>query len=277
MPPPQPGFPRVEKVKDLNSRRAILIGGLALALAAPGWTAPAFAQAAGLAHDFSPLGMILNADRVVQGVTAILVAASVATWAILVAKSLELATARRNLRWSFAKIQSARTLEEAEHIVRVRGSPAALLRAAGLETRMSAGLSVEGIKERVASRLQRIETAGGRGISRGIGVLATIGATAPFVGLFGTVWGIMDAFIGIARAETTNLAIVAPGIAEALFVTAVGLVTAIPAVIIYNGFSRAIAGYRAEVADISAEILRLVGRDLDRAAGQGVPLADAAQ
>ncbi|MFO1185869.1 MAG: tonB-system energizer ExbB [Bauldia sp.] len=228
-------------------------------------------------RDFSPLAMILNADRVVQAVTLILVMASIATWTIFAAKSLEMMAARRNLRWSFAKIQSARTLEEAEHVVRVRGSPAALLRAAGLETRMSAGLAVEGIKERVASRLQRIEVAGGRTIGRGIGVLATIGATAPFVGLFGTVWGIMDAFIGISRAETTNLAIVAPGIAEALFVTAVGLVTAIPAVVIYNAFSRSIAGYRAEVADISAEILRLVGRDLDRAAGLSEPLAQAAQ
>ena len=124
----------------------------------------------------------------------------------------------------------------------------------------------EGVKERLASRLQRIEANRGRIMMRGTGVLATIGATAPFVGLFGTVWGIMNSFIGISKSQTTNLAVVAPGIAEALLATAIGLVAAIPAVVIYNVFSRQIASYRALLADASAEVLRLVGRDLDRAA-----------
>src|SRR3546814_1624005 len=86
---------------------------------------------------------------------------------------------------------------------------------------------------------------------KGTGLLATIGATAPFVGLFGTVWGIMNSFIGIAASKTTNLAVVAPGIAEALLATALGLVAAIPAVVIYNHFSRQIGAYRAQVADTS--------------------------
>ena len=124
----------------------------------------------------------------------------------------------------------------------------------------------EGIKERIASRLERIEAARARRIMRGTGVLATIGATAPFVGLFGTVWGIMNSFIGISKSHTTNLAVVAPGIAEALLATAFGLAAAIPAVVIYNMFSRQIAGYRALLGDASAEVLRLVSRDLDRAA-----------
>src|SRR5262249_35380365 len=101
-------------------------------------------------------------------------------------------------------------------------------------------------------------------IARGTGILATIGATAPFVGLFGTVWGIMNSFIGISKSHTTNLAVVAPGIAEALLATAFGLVAAIPAVIIYNTFSRQIAGYRALTADASAEVMRLASRDLDQ-------------
>src|SRR6266849_6633069 len=88
--------------------------------------------------------------------------------------------------------------------------------------------------------------------------LARIGATAPFVGLFGTVWGIMNSFIGISKSHATNLAIVAPGIAEALLATALGLAAAIPAVVIYNVFSRSIAGYRALFADAAAEVLRLV-------------------
>ena len=123
-----------------------------------------------------------------------------------------------------------------------------------------------GVKERVASHLTRIEAAAGRGIARGTGVLATIGSTAPFVGLFGTVWGIMNSFIGISKAQTTNLAVVAPGIAEALLATAIGLVAAIPAVIIYNQFARWTAGYRALVGDTSAHVQRLVSRDMDRAA-----------
>jgi biopolymer transport protein ExbB len=116
------------------------------------------------------------------------------------------------------------------------------------------------------SRLERIEAASARRIGRGVGVLATIGATAPFVGLFGTVWGIMNSFIGISQAQATNLAVVAPGIAEALLATALGLVAAIPAVVIYNLLVRMIASYRMQLGDASAEVLRLVSRDLERAA-----------
>ena len=148
--------------------------------------------------------------------------------------------------------------------------------AAATELKLSAGVvETDGIKERVASRLERLEAAFARRISRGTGVLATIGATAPFVGLFGTVWGIMNSFIGISKSHTTNLAVVAPGIAEALLATAFGLAAAIPAVVIYNVFARQIAGYRALLGDASAEVMRLVSRDLDRPAGAAVP-SDAA-
>jgi biopolymer transport protein ExbB len=94
------------------------------------------------------------------------------------------------------------------------------------------------------------------------GILATIGATAPFVGLFGAVWGIMNSFIGIEKLHTTNLAVVAPGIAEALLATAIGLAAAIPAVVIYNALARAITHYCALFANASVEILTLVSRDL---------------
>ena len=94
----------------------------------------------------------------------------------------------------------------------------------------------------------------------GTGVLATIGSTAPFVGLFGTVWGIMNSFLGISRLHTTNLAVVAPGIAEALLATAMGLIAAIPAVIIYNVLVRGITGYRALLGDASAQVLLLLSR-----------------
>ena len=105
------------------------------------------------------------------------------------------------------------------------------------------------LKERVSWLLERVEASASRRIGRGMGLLATIGATAPFVGLFGTVWGIMNSFIGISNAHTTNLAVVAPGIAEALLATALGLFAAIPAVVIYNVFARSIGGYRALLAD----------------------------
>ena len=135
------------------------------------------------------------------------------------------------------------------------------------ELKLSAGsFERDGIKERIASRLERIEAAYGRRILRGTGVLATISATAPFVSLFGTVWGIMNSFIGISKSHTTNLTVVAPGIAEALLATAFGLAAAIPAVVIYNVFTRSITGYRELLGDTAAEILRLVSRDLKRPA-----------
>jgi biopolymer transport protein ExbB len=112
--------------------------------------------------------------------------------------------------------------------------------------------------------LSRIEAQAGRAIMRGTGILATIGATAPFVGLFGTVWGIMDSFIGISKTNTTNLAVVAPGIAEALLATAMGLIAAISAVVMYNAFACAITSYRAQLGDAAAEVLRHLSRDLDR-------------
>src|SRR5262249_16055530 len=121
----------------------------------------------------------------------------------------------------------------------------------------------DGIKERIALSLDRIEKAAARRIARGTGVLATIGATAPFVGLFGTVWGIMNSFIGISKSQTTNVAVVAPRIADALLATAFGLAAAIPGVVIYNVFSRQIGGYRDLVGDASAEILQWVSRELD--------------
>ncbi len=142
----------------------------------------------------------------------------------------------------------------------------------------SANLDVGGVKERVSSRLERVEAQAGRRMARATGLLATVGATAPFVGLFGTVWGVMNSFIGISKQHTTNLAVVAPGIAEALLATALGLAAAIPAVVFYNVLARSITGYRARYADGSAAILRLASRDLDRARAQSIrPRSSAAE
>jgi biopolymer transport protein ExbB len=99
----------------------------------------------------------------------------------------------------------------------------------------------------------------------GVTAVGSIGSTAPFVGLFGTVWGIMNAFVGIAESGSSNLAVVAPGIAEALMATALGLVAAIPAVLLYNHLTRAVGGYRAALTDAAALVERTLSRDLDRA------------
>ena len=225
---------------------------------------PPTSAAAQLPRDLSAWGMFLSADIVVK---AVMVGASFVTWTIALAKTLEIIAARRRLRSELAALARMPSLAEAARKFGTGQGLAPLVRAAMIELNLSADASdKEGIKERVASRLERIEAATGRRMTRGTGMLASIGATAPFVGLFGTVWGIMNSFIGISKSHATNLAIVAPGIAEALLATALGLAAAIPAVVIYNVFSRSIAGYRALFADAAAEVLRLVSRDLDREA-----------
>ena len=230
--------------------------------------APGTSVAALLPRDLSPWGMFLSADIVVKGVMVGLALASLVTWTIALAKSLEILAAKRRLRRDLALLARTPSLAEAARKFGKRRGLASLIQAALIELHLSADAAdKDGVKERVASRLERIEAATGRRMTRGTGMLASIGATAPFVGLFGTVWGIMNSFIGISKSHATNLAIVAPGIAEALLATALGLAAAIPAVVIYNVFSRSIAGYRALFADAAAEVLRLVSRDLDREAG----------
>jgi len=224
-----------------------------------------------LPHNLSPWGMFMAADWVVKAVMIGLAFASLVTWTVWLAKSLELAAARRRLGAHLDRIIGSKTLDEAAGALENRSGPAPLLvRAARHEMQMSSDMlpygGSAGLKERVASHLSRIEAQASRRMTRGTGVLATIGSTAPFVGLFGTVWGIMNSFIGISESQTTNLAIVAPGIAEALLATAIGLVAAIPAVVIYNVFARSIAGYKLLLGDASAAVERLVSRDIDRRA-----------
>jgi biopolymer transport protein ExbB len=212
--------------------------------------------------------MYINADPVVKAVLIGLAFASLVTWTVWLAKTIEIMICKRRVRAALnilARVRS--TMEGVERLAATQGEVRQFLDAAVTELKLSAGsIERDGIKERIASRLERIEAAYGRRLLRGTGVLATIGSTAPFVGLFGTVWGIMNSFIGISKSQTTNLAVVAPGIAEALLATAFGLAAAIPAVVIYNVFARSISGYRALLGDASAEVLRLVSRDLERPA-----------
>jgi len=217
-------------------------------------------------RELSPWSMFLSADIVVKAVMIGLALASLVTWTIFIAKMIELSLVTRRLRDALTQISEARSLAEAQLALGAsRTALSSLLAAAMREARLSAGISSDaGIKERAASRFAEIVRAEARRIRLGMGLLATIGATSPFIGLFGTVWGIMNSFIGISKSQTTNLAVVAPGIAEALLATAFGLVAAIPAVIIYNHFARMTKGYLELVGRSSGAAGRLLSRDLDR-------------
>ncbi len=234
--------------------------------ARPAAPMPAAEEAA--PKDLSPWAMFEAAGPVVRGVMIGLAVASLLTWTVWLAKSLEMVFARARLRRAQRAILAAANLREAEHaLAHRRGIAAVMVGTVAAEIEASAAAidpaDRGGLVSRVESHLARAEAREARRMTSGTGLLATIGSTAPFVGLFGTVWGIMTSFIGIAESNTTNLAVVAPGIAEALLATALGLVAAIPAVVIYNHFARVMSGYRALLADTSAAIERLVSRDLD--------------
>ena len=214
-----------------------------------------------LPHNLSPWGMFLNADIVVKAVMIGLAFASLVTWTVWLSKTIELLAAKGVARRRLAMLERGGSLAEAAvACAKKRDAVAQLILSTAREAELSDSIVDDGFKERVALRLERVEAAMTRHLSRGVGILATIGATAPFVGLFGTVWGIMNSFIGISESHTTNLAVVAPGIAEALLATAFGLVAAIPAVVIYNLLARMIGGYRTLLGDASAQLLLIISR-----------------
>jgi biopolymer transport protein ExbB len=216
-------------------------------------------------RDLSPWSMFLAADVLVKAVILSLVFASLVTWTVYLAKSVQLALAHSRLRKRLKRLAIAPTLTEAQLAAgQGKNVLSNLVSAVIDEVRVSAETQAGGVQARAASRLADIVRSEGRVARNGMGLLATIGSTAPFVGLFGTVWGIMNSFIGISKAQTTNLAVVAPGIAEALLATAVGLAAAIPAVIIYNHFARATKIYLELVGRASSTIIRMLSRELER-------------
>lgn len=217
-------------------------------------------------RELSPWTMFVNASLVAQSIMIGLVFASLVTWTVFIAKTIELFISRRRLSASLDTIWEAKSLSQAASALSNDKSVLQAFIAAALsEIRASAGTgSDDGIKERTQSSFSEIARAEARRVRFGMGVLATIGATSPFVGLFGTVWGIMNSFIGISKLQTTNLAVVAPGIAEALLATAIGLFAAIPAVIIYNHFARVTRGYLEIVNRAAGAVGRQLSRDLDR-------------
>jgi biopolymer transport protein ExbB len=218
-------------------------------------------------RELSPWTMFLSASLVPQAIMIGLAFASLITWTIFVAKLLDLFISRRRLRAALKVLSAAQTLPEAlSALASDRTVVRSFVATAINEARLSSDINNEaGIKERVASSFSEITRSESRRIRVGMGVLATIGATSPFIGLFGTVWGIMNSFIGISKLQTSNLAVVAPGIAEALLATGIGLFAAIPAVIIYNHFSRVTKGYLELVNRAAGAAGRQLSRDLDRA------------
>ena len=219
---------------------------------------------AAAAHDFSLIGMYMGADPIVKGVMIALGLASVICWAIILEKMIRMFILRRDLRAmeSFAKSPSS--------VSQTRGLTRVLLSAAESEAieGTSRGEDRSDVRARLEkamrtalkSQLQRIEV--------GLPFLATVGSAAPFIGLFGTVWGIMNSFTAIAAMRNTNLAVVAPGIAEALFATAIGLVAAIPAVIAYNKISAELANYAARLEGFATEFAALLSRQAEQPAHQ---------
>ncbi|MDQ3731084.1 MAG: MotA/TolQ/ExbB proton channel family protein [Pseudomonadota bacterium] len=195
--------------------------------------------------------LLLQADPVVKIAIAILVFFSVWCWAIIIDKAIELIKARRSITRVERELNGSQNLLAAAKFVQ-RPSLSAVLEAGSREWRE--GPPADGQPESPAEARERIERAmrsalGAelRRLHKRLPFLATVGSAAPFVGLFGTVWGIMNAFTSIARSHDTSLAVVAPGIAEALFATAVGLVAAIPAVMAYNKFATEFANYSSRV------------------------------
>jgi biopolymer transport protein ExbB len=242
------------------------IAGVAVGAALLAASEAAAADTVVLPRNLSPWGMFINADVVVKAVMIGLAFASLVTWTVWLAKTIELRNATVTARRRLALIDGRATLRDSQRAVHDGSDAVAqIVRSATREIALSDEILDDGLKERIELRLERVEAAMSRRIARGTGVLATIGATAPFVGLFGTVWGIMNAFIGISETHTTNLAVVAPGIAEALLTTALGLFAAIPAVVIYNHLARSVAAYRALLGDASAQVLLLVSREGSKA------------
>lgn len=217
-------------------------------------------------EEMTPMGMFLAADWVVKAVMLSLLFASVLVWVIFFAKMMILLAEQVKLRRRYQLLDELGSLASAQsRFAKKNGVLGQMIRAAAREQDRSRAKDdlKSGIKERVASEVSRIEAGSARRMGAGVGILANIGSTAPFVGLFGTVWGIMNSFISISESNTTNLAIVAPGIAEALLATAIGLVAAIPAVIFYNILARGIGGYKVMLADAGALVERTLSRDLD--------------
>ena len=225
----------------------------------------------------TPISMFMEATVVVKVVMAALLLASIFSWTLLLIKLFEFGSLNRKTNNFLESFRGARTIADMKAVAtseEFEGNPLADMAAAATEEidlSRQAGLSVTGDhKDEALARAQAAVSAVQSGLagrlSGGQQFLASVGSTGPFVGLFGTVYGIMNSFIGIAESNTTNLAVVAPGIAEALLATGIGLFAAIPAVIFYNYFNTRIAAYGTRADGFNAELINGISRQLDKGA-----------
>ena len=225
----------------------------------------------------TPVGMFLNATPVVKVVMIGLLIASVFSWMTLIIKLVNFNILNRQTSKFLEAFRDARSITDMNRVAtseEFEGNPFADMAAAAsneVELSRQAGLSVTG--EHRGSTISRASAAVGgvqatlaKRLSGGMQFLASVGSSGPFIGLFGTVYGIMNSFIGIAKTNTTNLAVVAPGIAEALLATGIGLFAAIPSVIFYNFFQTQIAGYGTRTEGFIVELMNAISRQLDRGA-----------
>ncbi|WP_292061866.1 tonB-system energizer ExbB [Brevundimonas sp. UBA7664] len=258
----------------------------AAAAAAPAAAAPAAAEAApaepavvgGENHGkMTPASMFMDADPVVKTVMIGLVLASIFTWVLLLIKIFEFGSLNRRTDQFLESFRQARTIADMRRVAtsdEFDGNPLADMAAAAtdeIELSRQAGLSVTGDHAdsalmRAQQAVSAVQAGLAKRLSGGQQFMASVGSTGPFIGLFGTVYGIMNSFIGIANTNTTNLAVVAPGIAEALLATGIGLFAAIPAVIFYNYFNTRISAYGTRSDGFSAELTNAISRNLDKGA-----------
>ena len=217
------------------------------------------------AHDFSIIGLFMQADWVVKSVMVGLLLASIWCWAIIANRLAVIARARREMTALDAALREAKTLEDlGRRIDAIRSTGFSdVFEAAMTEWERSAEISAvseDGLRQRIATALELAVSEQGARLTGRLGNLATIGSAGPFIGLFGTVWGIMNAFTSIAEQQNTSLAVVAPGIAEALLATALGLVAAIPAVIAYNKIGGDIGALTARLSAFAERLAALMSR-----------------
>jgi biopolymer transport protein ExbB len=229
------------------------------------------------AGKLTPIGMFVEADLVVKVVMIGLLACSILSWTLLVIKLVEFRSLRRSSDAFLENFRGAKSINDMGRIAESEeyaGNPMADMAAAAaseVELSRQAGLNVSGEHRgstitRASQAIGAVQASLARRLSGGMQFLASVGANAPFIGLFGTVYGIMNSFIGIANTNTTNLAVVAPGIAQALLATGIGLFAAIPAVIFYNLFQTMISAYGARSEGFVAELINAVSRQLDKGA-----------
>ncbi|PIB91330.1 MotA/TolQ/ExbB proton channel family protein [Caulobacter sp. FWC2] len=228
-------------------------------------------------HSLTPVGMFLAAGAVVKVVMIGLLLASVFSWVLLLTKIFEFAGLNKQSDKFLEAFRGARSIADIARISsseEFEGNPMADMAAAAsqeVELSRQAGLAVGGEHRdstiaRATYAINAVQASLVKRLSGGMVFLASVGSAGPFIGLFGTVYGIMTSFIGIANTNTTNLAVVAPGIAEALLATGIGLFAAIPAVIFYNYFQTRISGYGTRSEGFVAELMNAISRQLDKGA-----------